>query len=66
MEMAYFTSTPLSWGGKRLSPKLAINVVTTPSHWITDKNVGVHAATKELPEVDPTWLLRRPFSFLPW
>ena len=52
-------------GGKRLSPKSAINVVTTPSHWITDLNVRVDAATKEPPEVDLTWLLRRPFSFLP-
>ena len=52
-------------GGKRLSPKSAINVVTTLLHWITDLNVRVDAATKEPPEVDPTWLLRHPFSFLP-
>ena len=51
--------------GKRLSPKSAINVVTTPSHWITDLNVHVDAAAHEPPEVDLTWLLRRPFSFLP-
>ena len=51
--------------GGRLSPASAINVVTTPSHWITDLNVHVNAATQEPPEVDLTWLLRRPFSFLP-
>ena len=51
--------------GQRLSPESAINVVTTPSHWITDLNVRVDAATQEPPEVDLTWLLRRPYSFLP-
>ena len=44
-------------GGRRLSPTSAINVVTTPSHWITDLNVRV--------DVDLTWLLRCPFSFHP-
>ena len=52
-------------GGQRLSPRSAINVVTTPSHWITDHNVRVDAATREPPEVDLTWLLRRPYSFIP-
>ena len=33
-------------------------------HWITDLNVRVDAATQEPPDVDLTWLLRRPFSFL--
>ena len=51
--------------GQRLSPRSAINVVATPSHWITDLNVRVDAATHEPPEVDLTWLLRRPYSFLP-
>ena len=32
-------------GGRRLSPASAINVVTTPSHWITDLNVRIDAAT---------------------
>ena len=32
-------------GGCRLSPASAINVVTRPSHWITDLNVRVDAAT---------------------
>ena len=49
-------------GGRRLAPTSAINVVTTPSQWITDLNVRVDAATQEPPEVDLTWLLRRPFS----
>ena len=52
-------------GGRRRSPASAINVVTTPSHCITDLNVRIDAATQEPPEVDLTWLLRRPFSFLP-
>ena len=44
-------------GGQHLSPASAINVVTTPSHWITDLNVRVDAATHEPLEVDLT-----PFS----
>ena len=51
--------------GQRLSPTSAINVITTPSHWITDLNIRVDAATRKPLEVDLTWLLRRPFSFLP-
>ena len=52
-------------GGQRLTPASAINVVTTPSHWITALNVRVDAATRDPPEVGLTWLLRQPFSFLP-
>ena len=52
-------------GGRRLSPTSAMNVVTTPSHLTTDLNVRVDAATQEPPEVDLTWLHRRPFFFLP-
>ena len=52
-------------GGQRLSSESAINVVTTPSHWITDLNVRVDAATQEPLEVDLTWLLRRPYSIIP-
>ena len=51
--------------GKCLSPRWVINVVPTPSHWITGLNVRADAATQEPPEVDLTWLLRRPFSLLP-
>ena len=40
-------------------------MVTTPSHWITDLKVRVDAATQEPLDVDLTWLIRRPFSFLP-
>ena len=50
--------------GPQVSPASPINVVTTPSHWITDLNVRVDAGTQEPREVDLTWLLRRPFSFL--
>ena len=46
----------------RLSPASAIRVATKLSHWITDLNVRVDATT---PEMELTWLLRRPFSFLP-
>ena len=46
-------------------PASAINVRTTPSQWITDLNVRVDAATQDPLEVHLTWLLRRPFSFLP-
>ena len=52
-------------GRSRLVPTWAMNVITMPSHWITDLNVGVDAATQDPPEVDLTWLLRCPFSFLP-
>ena len=55
----------LAVAGQCLSLISAINVITTPSHWITDLNVRVDVATQEPPEVDLTWLLRRPFSFLP-
>ena len=51
--------------GGLLSPALGINVVTTPSHSIMDLNVRAYATMREPPEVDPTWLLRCPFSFLP-
>ena len=50
-------------GGRRLSLASAINVVTTLS--LADLNVRIDAATQEPPEVDLTWLLCRPFSFLP-
>ena len=36
-----------------------------PSHWITDLNIRVDAATQEPAEVDLTWPLHRPFSLLP-
>ena len=52
-------------GGERLSPKSAIHLATTPSHWLTDLNVRADGATQEPPEVDLTWLLRRAYSFIP-
>ena len=33
-------------GGSRVVLTSAINVITTPSHWITDLNVQVDAATR--------------------
>ena len=52
-------------GGSRLAPASAINVITMPSHRITGLNVWVDAATQDPLEVDQTWLLRRPCSFVP-
>ena len=52
-------------GGGRVVPASEINVITTPSHGIKDLNVRVDAATQDPPEVDLTWLIGRPFSFLP-
>ena len=43
--------------GQQLSQTSPINVVTTPSHWITDLNVRVDAATQKPLEVDLAWLL---------
>ena len=37
----------------------------TPSHRITAINVRVDAATKEELEMDLTWMLHRPYAFLP-
>ena len=66
VKMAYTSCMPPTLGGRRVAPtSSAINTVTAPSHWITDLNVRVDAAMQEPPEVDLTWLLRRPFSFLP-
>ena len=52
-------------GGRRLSPAWAINVVTTPSHWITDLNVRADAATQEPPEVDLNGSSAAPSPFSP-
>ena len=47
------------------TPRAAIKIVVTPSHWITAINVRVGAATREEPQADLTWMLRRPYAFLP-
>ena len=52
-------------GAERLSPRAAINVVVTPSQWITSINVRVDAATREEPRADLTWMLRHPYACLP-
>ena len=36
-----------------------------PSHWITTINVRVDAATMEKPQSGLTWMLCRPYAFLP-
>ena len=48
-----------------LGPQGWINIVVKPSHWITAINVRVDAVTKEDPHADLTWMLRRPYTFLP-
>ena len=52
-------------GCQCLSPTSAIIVITTLWHCRTGLNARVHAATQEPPEVDLTWLPRRPFSCIP-
>ena len=51
-------------GAEHLSWKSVINVVVTPSHRITSINVRVDAATREEPQADLTWMLRRPYAYL--
>ena len=48
-----------------LASNAAINIVVMPSHWITAINVRVDAATKEEPHTDLTWMLCRPYAYLP-
>ena len=62
-EMASTTSTPQSWGDSA-SPR------SPPSMWLPRRRTGSRTSTsvwtrRLLPEVDLTWLLRRPYSFLP-
>ena len=52
-------------GAEHLSPRSTINVVVTPSHWITSINVRVAVATREEPRADLTWMLRHPYAYLP-
>ena len=42
---------------ERLAPRAAINIMVTPSHWITAINVRVYAATREEPQADLTWTI---------
>ena len=51
--------------GELLSPRAAINVVVTPSHWITSINIQVDAAATEEPRAGLTWMPRRPHACLP-
>ena len=52
-------------GAERMSRRSAINVVATPSHWITAINVQVDAATREEPQANLKWMLRCPYAYLP-
>ena len=52
-------------GAKHLGPRAAINIVVTPSQWIIPINVQVDAATREEPQAGLTWMLCRPYAFLP-
>ena len=51
--------------GIRWAPTSAINVITTPSQWVTDLTLRVDAATQDPPEVHLARLLRSPSSRLP-
>ena len=50
---------------EHLAPRVAIYISAMPSHRITAINVQVDAATREEPLTDPTWMLCRPYAFLP-
>ena len=52
-------------GSEILQPTSAINIVVTPSHWITSVNVTVDQATTEQWTVDLSRALRRAFAFAP-
>ena len=62
--MTYINSMRTPWG-ECFAPRAALNIVVTPLHWITAINVRVDAATKEELQADLTWMLRRPYTFLP-
>ena len=51
-------------GAERLSPRAVINVVVTPSHWITSINNWVDAATRGEPQADLTRMLWHPYTYL--
>ena len=50
---------------KQVTPLSAINIIVTPSHWITSVNVAVDRATGEIPTVDLTRALRRHYAYAP-
>ena len=52
-------------GSKQVTPLSAINIIVTPSHWITSVNVAVDRATGEVPTVDLTRALRRHYAYAP-
>ena len=48
-----------------VTPLSAINIIVTPSHWITSVNIAVDRATTEVPTVDLTRALRRHYACAP-
>ena len=46
-----------------LQPTLAINIVVTPSHWITSVNIRLDRATVDQPTIDLSRALRKAFAF---
>ena len=50
---------------KVVVPLPAINIIVTPSHWITSVNVRVDRATGGIPTVDLTRALRRHYAYAP-
>ena len=61
--MREFYAQRLDW--KRVIPLSAINIIVTPSHWITSVNVSVDRATREVPTVDLTRALCRHYAYAP-
>ena len=52
-------------GSRKLAPRSAINIIVTPSHWITGVNVKVDRATGHGPTVDLSQALQRHYAFAP-
>ena len=50
----YHESRHCGDGLHHLAPKAAIHIVVTPSKWNTTINVSADAASREVPQADPT------------
>ena len=58
-------SSVCSYPGGQLPGKAAIKIVVMPSHWIMDIRMQVDAAACDELQADLTWMLHRPYSFVP-
>ena len=52
-------------GSRVVAPLSAINIIVTPSHWITSANVKVARATGEVPTVHLPRALHRHYAYAP-